>query len=134
MFGKEKIKELNKEVEWLKNKVHELNDHIQSLKDEMQDEISSIHSDMEGYKSFKTEQELLKNSDEPWCDFQTNIQPDGRVKIKMDWNKAFIQWLKENGFKASNEEDMVSAYFSSLVREAGDELTEEEAEELLGNG
>ena len=142
--NRKKIEALEKSLDTLKSSVQSFNEFTENLGDEVQyieekvceieNRLSEIDKDMESYKSFKTEKALLKESDEPWADFETTFTDDGRVKVKMDWNKPFINLLKEQGFKANNEEELVSLYFASLVREAGQELTEEEAQEMMGNG
>jgi len=115
--------------------IDQLSDDLEDNRDSMKkikSSVKEIQSEMEEYRNYKTEKALLKEGDEPWADFTTTLADDGRVKVEMDWNKAFIQHLKQQGMTANSEEDMVSIYFSSLVREAGDELTEEEVQKRVG--
>lgn len=151
MFNNKKIQELQEKLDDFREKNEKAREQINYLLDIVEhkldelEEISNLKEriealektledlDTDGYEAYKTEQKMMKDSSEPWADFQTTMQEDGRVKVKMDWNKAFINELKSQGFKGS-EEDMMSTYFASLVREAGNELTEEEARELIDNG
>jgi len=135
IFNKKKIKKLKSDLEEVKQRLENytkiISDDANESFKEINDRISSIEEEMDGYKNYKTEKEILKESDEPWADFEVFVEDDGRVGVKMDWNKHFINELKKQGINASSEEDMVSIYFASLVRETGTELTEKEAKKYM---
>jgi len=131
IFNTKKIQslkhELNEQKEYYDEQIFKMLKIFKKQRKRYDKRISSIEEEMEGYKNYKTEKEILKESDEPWADFEVFMEDDGRVGVKMDWNKHFIQELKRQGINASSEEDMVSIYFASLVRETGTEMSEEEA-------
>lgn len=58
-----------------------------------------------------------KFSKKPWFDFTTDgkVDGDGRVKIKMDWNRAFINELIKMGIEGHSEEEIVHNYMSILT-------------------
>jgi len=94
----------------------------------MSDILEGINSQMEGYRKYEENKRIMKDSDEPWADFMTELTSDGRVKVKFDWNKAMIQELRRMGFNAQSEEDLISAYFSKLVGEHGEVMSHEDLE------
>lgn len=135
IFNKKKVKKLEQELEDLKQRLEYytniITDDTNKSFEKIHEKISSIEEEMEGYKNYKTEKDMLKEGDEPWADFEVFMEDDGRVGVKMDWNKHFIEELKKQGINASSEEDMVSIYFASLVRETGTEMSEEEAKKYM---
>lgn len=49
---------------------------------------------------------------EPWASFEVHgFEEDGRIKVKTNWNDAFIKKIYELGFKAETEEDSVQLFF-----------------------
>lgn len=44
------------------------------------------------------------------------IMADGTVAMKLDWNKAFIDHLREHGISGGSEEEAVDAYLQLLTR------------------
>ena len=56
-------------------------------------------------------------SKEPWFELiSEEITEDGLVKIKCDWNSAFIRSLAELGFTGTTSEDYVYQYINQLAR------------------
>lgn len=58
----------------------------------------------------------------PWFEFNTDgiVDEDGRVKVEMDWNKAFVVGLRNLGFSGHNEEEVVEKYLTILLSRAPD--------------
>lgn len=53
-----------------------------------------------------------KTSSEPWASFEvTGFEKDGRIKVGMDWNDAFVKQIHDLGFHAETEEDSVQLFF-----------------------
>jgi hypothetical protein len=51
-------------------------------------------------------------SSEPWASFEiAGFEPDGRIKIKFNWNQEFIRRIKAIGFEAETDEDTVQLFF-----------------------
>lgn len=130
MFNNKRIRKLEKKMNEyekdnsLENKLSELAKKMS----EYEKLIEKYEKMYEDYKSISMEKELAKNSDEPWAGFSiVDVNKDGQVGIELDWNEPFIEHLKKNGIQASSEEEMVSVLFASLMKEMGDEVSEEEA-------
>lgn len=45
------------------------------------------------------------------------LEQDGRVKMTLDWNRAFINHLRENGITGESEDEAVQKYLSMLTSE-----------------
>ena len=51
----------------------------------------------------------MKYSKEPWMQFVSGkIDPDKGVELSIDWNTAFIEQLKQNGYTGISELQIVS--------------------------
>lgn len=128
MFNKNKeIKELEKRVEDLENSVNTLIEANNTNSNHIKDFLGMF----EDYESLSIEKALAKKSDEPWAGFSVSeITKEGRVALKLDWNDEFVDYLKRNGIDAGTEEDTVGVWFASLMKEMGDEVDEEQANDI----
>lgn len=51
-------------------------------------------------------------SKDPWASFEImGFEPDGRILVTTNWNKAFIEHIRALGFQAETEEDSVQLFF-----------------------
>ena len=119
---KKQIKELEEDNNYLKSELRDLSETVDQLRKDLED----IHETLD---SSSIEKELANKANEPWAGFSVSeITKDGRVAISLDWNEKFIEHLKINGIDAGSEEDTVGVWFASLMKEMGEEISEEEAE------
>lgn len=57
-----------------------------------------------------------KESDEPWINIESiEVDNNGNIKMKLDWNPAFITYLRTNGFDG-DEDRMVQKWVGALYR------------------
>lgn len=55
-----------------------------------------------------------KMSKKPWACFETpGAKASGILEFSISWNDAFIEKLKEQGYVADSEEEMVQMFFLS---------------------
>lgn len=73
----------------------------------------------------------LKQSEEPWVEVRA-IVPDPKqgAKIELDWNDAFVEYLKQNGINGTTEEAIIQKYIALLLKDMMDTLDEEQANEF----
>jgi len=58
----------------------------------------------------------VEASDEPMIKIvSSGIDKNGKVKIEFEWNSHFIQHLRDHGFTAATEDELVQLYLASLV-------------------
>lgn len=61
--------------------------------------------------------ENRKNSNQPWFDIgSADFDADQGIKMQLDWNDAFIDFLKQNGYVGMTETDLVSQYLNDWLR------------------
>lgn len=63
------------------------------------------------------EHERLMDSDEPYCKVVGEGVVDGQLKLELDWNSAFIDFLLENGFTGKTDEEIVAKWMLMVHRE-----------------
>jgi len=62
--------------------------------------------------------------EEPRLDVKhAGISEDGRIKMELDWNTAFIRHLADNGISAETEDEAIQIYLSMLTHSLGDDVT-----------
>jgi len=87
-------------------------------------DLSDRKTDDEVVQLF-TDRDHLKREEPKLEVLHYGITEDGRVKMKLDWNHAFITHLHENGFSGETEEEVVQAYLQQLTAKVGEEMEHE---------
>lgn len=60
-------------------------------------------------------------SDEPYVEIVgEKFDSEGGVGLRLDWNQAFVKYLKDNGFSGPTDETIVDNWVTSLGRQAAD--------------
>jgi len=63
-------------------------------------------------------------SEKPWVKvLDMNVNPDNPKNgfFELDWNKEFVNMLKQNGYKGDSEEQIIDQWFQTLCRTIGNE-------------
>ena len=53
---------------------------------------------------------------------QIDEENPGEGYFELDWNKPFVEKLREAGYTGNNEEEIIDLWFTSLCRNIGDDL------------
>ena len=70
--------------------------------------------------------EIAKYGDEPWVDVKAIVyDPKQGAKIELDWNDAFIKYLRDNGFTGADENVVIQKYIAILLRNIVTDIGEE---------
>ena len=63
----------------------------------------------------------MKESDEPWCDMDSKVRDTKHgTRIEMEWNDAFIVYLKEAGLTGADDEQIIQQYLTLMLRDQVD--------------
>ena len=68
--------------------------------------------------------EKMKQSPDPWVDIIGWVRTDEGVKVELEWNDAFVDYLRGNGIKGSDDEQVVQKWVTLLLRDMADEMEE----------
>ena len=81
-------------------------------------------------KVISTYSETMKNSPEPWIDIRGYSQEvDGRLKIELDWNDAFIEQCKKEGLSGTSDEQIIQKYLSLLTHNIDQQIQDQSGSE-----
>lgn len=65
------------------------------------------------------ERDKKRNSPEPWVEVVgENIDSEGRIELQLDWNIAFVKYLRQNGFRGATDDILVQQWLAALQRDA----------------
>lgn len=79
----------------------------------------------EDKKSRDSYVERMKTSDEPWVDIIGFVDTPQGVRVELDWNGAFVAYLRENGVRGTDDEQVVQRWITLLLRDMAEQMEEE---------
>lgn len=68
--------------------------------------------------------ETMKASPDPWVEIIGWVRTDQGVKVELEWNNAFVDYLRANGIKGSDDEQTVQKWVTLLLRDMADDMEE----------
>lgn len=72
----------------------------------------------------------LKASSEPWVVVKGMVEdPKEGVKIELDWNDAFIEYLKQNGITGVDEDTIIQKYITLMMQDVAESMSEGQSSE-----
>jgi outer membrane protein assembly factor BamA len=92
---------------------------VANLRTKLGDLIDENMTDEDIVKLY-VDRENLEREDPRLEVVQLGIEGDGQLKIKLDWNKAFIDHLRKNGITGETEDDAIKEYLSRLTTATAD--------------
>jgi hypothetical protein len=61
--------------------------------------------------------ENRKDSKEPWVQVVgEDIDPERGIKIELDWNDAFVKYLKNSGYTGTSDEAIVQKWLAHMYQ------------------
>lgn len=69
----------------------------------------------------------MKKSKEPWVDVTGWTDTDKGVKVELEWNDAFVDYLRGNGINGADDEQVVQKWVTLLLRDMADQMEGEGA-------
>jgi hypothetical protein len=79
------------------------------------------------------ESEVYKDSPTPWVKMIGDAIPDqkGGFKISLDWNKAFVESLKEAGYNGIDDNQMVQKWLAQTALNVAKDMDEQSFGNML---
>lgn len=72
-----------------------------------------------------------KEKNEPWVDIVSDgLDPIKGLHMKLDWNDAFIVYLRQNGYTGAADETVVGKWLVDLYRHISDQLESEQTNQF----
>lgn len=58
------------------------------------------------------------NSDEPWVEMVgESVDPEKGIKVELNWNPAFIKYLREGGIQGASEEECAQRWLAMVAQD-----------------
>lgn len=96
---------------------------LQELKDEQTLAMEQAKAEREKQrKSYMDYVEQMKKSNEPWVDVTGWTETDKGVKAELEWNDAFVDYLRANGITGADDDQVVQKWVTVLLRDMADEM------------
>ena len=66
----------------------------------------------------------MKASKDPWVEIQGWASTPEGVRAELDWNDAFADYLKQQGVKGADDQQIVQQWITLLLRDMADQMEE----------
>jgi hypothetical protein len=95
----------------LNERFNSLENNVTSLVTEKQ----ALEAELNIFRTQEADDDAKRNGVEPWVEIKSDgIDPVKGMHIELDWNEAFIQYLKDNNIDGPNEDAIVQKYIAGL--------------------
>lgn len=126
---KEKL--LNIDPELYKTLKEELLSELKDKETLRREQLAADRS--EKLKAHEQYVKTMKESLDPWVDIQGFTETDSGIRLQLDWNDAFVNYLKENGISGTDDENTVQKWVTLLLRDMADRLEEDRSEKTTSD-
>ena len=111
-------KQKEKEEQALQQELNDLQTQLGYIQDQLNEykkTEETLHSQLDNYKQKEKEDQDRKNSNVPWVELKgDDIDLNKGISLQLDWNDAFIEYLKENGITGKSEDAIVQKWLALL--------------------
>lgn len=74
-------------------------------------------ADAETKRLIDAERDEKRKSSDPWVEvIGEKMDKEGLIELQLDWNDAFVKYLRQHGFKGATEDIIVQQWLISLDR------------------
>lgn len=113
--------ELTAQLQSLVAVVEQLRENVESVKknnEELQQELEVAEDQIEHFKQIEAEEEAKRNGTDPWVEIRSaHTDPVKGIQIELDWNEAFVQYLRDNGINGQDDETVVQKWLAFLYED-----------------
>lgn len=119
IFNKKKKEEDRAALEAVKALLTGLTERLETLEEEKK-EVADKNTELQRKVD---EYENRGKSDDPWIEITSEgFDKNKGIAIGLDWNDAFIAYLKDNGVTGQDDEDIVRKYIAFLYTDLIDKF------------
>lgn len=95
-------------------------------KEEVEHQLREAEKELTIFREKQQQFDDKRNGTDPWVEVVgESIDPVRGIEIRLDWNDAFIQYLKDNGITGKDEETAVQKYITLLYKDLVDKLEQQ---------
>lgn len=90
------------------------------------DVLIQTEEELEVLKAREAEEEAKRNGTEPWVVVRSaHTDPVKGIQIELDWNEAFVQYLRESGINGRDDETVVQKWLAFLYEDLVNRLEDQ---------
>jgi hypothetical protein len=118
MLEQEKQAKLKLEAELLSNKKQDAQ------------KLANANTELAVLRERQKQYDDKRNSKDPWVEVVgESIDPIQGIEIRLDWNPAFVQYLKDNGIDGKDEDVIVQHWLALLYQDLFQKLDQKVIDE-----
>ena len=108
---------------WNRDKIRqlELEAMLIRLEDKLTEKtnkLTAVEEELTEFKTREAEDEARRNGSEPWVEIKSAVvDPVKGIQIELDWNAAFVEYLRENGLTGQDDETIVQKWLAFLYED-----------------
>jgi hypothetical protein len=91
-----------------------------------QQRIDQIEAEKKAHDAYVSK---MKDSSEPWVEVLGAVDTSQGVRIELDWNTAFVEYLRENGVTGIDDEQIMQQYITLLLRDMAETMSDASPEQ-----
>ena len=89
--------------------------HDAKERERLAEQLVEAEEQLEMYRSKEASDDAIRSSTEPWVEVKsTKLDPIKGIQIELDWNDAFVQYLKDNGLQGRDDDTIVQKWLAML--------------------
>lgn len=128
-------KEIDEQVQETRNPFTA--DEVAAIKEQLKRELVQEFKDEQTLKREEAKQrreaqeaehkayiEKMKASPDPWVEVIGMTETDKGVKTELEWNDAFVDYLRANGVTGTDQDQVVQKWITLLLRDMADQMEE----------
>jgi hypothetical protein len=99
-------------------------------------ELDKANIELESYRKQDEEDDEKRNGTTPWVEIKSDsVDPVKGIQIELDWNDAFIQYLKDSGLSAKDDDSLVQKWIAMLYVDLLDKFEQQHIDDsdIIGN-
>lgn len=88
------------------------------MREEAEAKLANVEQEVGMFRSQAAEDDAKRNGTDPWIEIKSaDFDAVRGIHIELDWNVAFVQYLKDSGFKARDDETIVQKWLAFLYED-----------------
>jgi len=115
-------------LRWWKNAEEIREDILKDLRAERAEEKKD-EEEAKAIKDKAAEEAKAIKDQEPWVEIKGLLEdPKNGIRVDLDWNEAFVTYLRDNGITGVDEEIVVQKWITMLYRDLIEQDQENQAQ------
>lgn len=108
-------------------------DMIAAIKAQVLEEMKSEETRKKEEAKIRREQQkkehdeyiaMMKESEDPWVEIEGWVETAQGVRVELEWNDAFVAYLREQGIPGTDEDQVVQRWVAMLLYDMANQMDE----------